>query len=157
MAAVSGFWSGNIQITCICHPECHDCILPPTLLRPCSMNLLASVTYFSKNACAKHLHCALKVIVEALMQDKALRESLKVAIPKRVSLQLRMWSRLKALGMLYVLLVVTLPISLMGMAAAIFWHIAFYVDLQSPRIPPNWRGTALVSGELSPEQFKLSI
>ena len=87
-------------------------------------------------------------MVEALLQDKALRESLKVAIPKRVSLELRMWSRLKAVAMLYVLLFVTLPISLIVMGAAIFWHILFYKDFLSPDIPPGWRGTALVSGRL---------
>ncbi len=87
-------------------------------------------------------------MVEALLQDKALRESLKVAIPKRVSLELRMWSRLKAVAMLYVLLFVTLPISLIVMGAAIFWHILFYKDFLSPHIPPGWRGTALVSGRL---------
>lgn len=92
----------------------------------------------------------MQVVVEALLQDKALRESLKVAIPKRVSPELRMWSRLKAVAMLYILLFVTLPISLLAMGAAIFWHILFYKDLLSPRIPPGWRGTALVSGKLFP-------
>ena len=84
--------------------------------------------------------------MEALLQDKALRESLKVAIPKRVSYELRMWSRLKAVAMIYVLIFVTLPVSLLGMAIAIMWHFLFYKDFQSPRIPPGWRGTALVSG-----------
>lgn len=87
-----------------------------------------------------------EVVVEALLQDKALRESLKVSTPSRVSFELRMWSRIKAVGMLYILLFITLPISLFGMANFIFWHILFHKDFQSPRIPPGWRGTALVSG-----------
>lgn len=92
---------------------------------------------------------SVQVVVEALLQDKALRESLKVSTPSRVSFELRMWSRIKAVGMLYILLFITLPISLFGMANFIFWHILFHKDFQSPRIPPGWRGTALVSGELS--------
>ena len=59
-----------------------------------------------------------------------------------------MWSRLKAVAMLYILLSITLPISLFAMGAAIFWHILFYKDFLSQRIPPGWRGTALVSGTL---------
>ena len=85
--------------------------------------------------------------MEALLQDKALRESLTVASPKRVSWQLRTWSRLKAVAMLWVLFFITLPLSIAGMAFAIAHH-NYKSNNRRKRSPPpvGSRGTALVSG-----------
>ena len=85
--------------------------------------------------------------MEALLQDKALRESLTVAFPKRVSWQLRIWSRLKAVAMLLALFFITLPLSIVGMAFAIAQH-DYQVNNRRKRSPPpvGSKGTALVSG-----------
>ena len=85
--------------------------------------------------------------MEALLQDKALRESLTVASPKRLSWQLRTWSRLKAVAMLWVLFFITLPLSIVGMAFAIGRH-DYQGNNRRKRSPPpvGSKGTALVSG-----------
>jgi len=61
----------------------------------------------------------------------------------------RTWSRLKALAMLWLLLAVSLPISLAGMLLALFDHHFWRQDRTSRAKPHGSLGTALVSGELS--------
>lgn len=88
-------------------------------------------------------------MAEALLQDKALRESLKVAIPKRAPAWLRAWSRMKAVAMIWLLYAIALPISLAGVVAGAAQHLFRQEQQEKRKIPAGARGTALVSGESS--------
>jgi hypothetical protein len=85
--------------------------------------------------------------MEALRQDRSCREPRKIAVPSKVSPQLRIWSRLKAVAMLWLMLAISMPISLIGMLIALCHH-RFWRQIRGNRERPRGPlGTALVSGK----------
>ena len=85
-------------------------------------------------------------VVEALLQDKAYRESLAIAAPKRVSLAVRMLARVRAVAMLALLYLVSLPLTLATMMLALVLNGQLLRRAKDFSNQPDPRGTALVSG-----------
>lgn len=98
---------------------------------------------------------SLQEVVEALLQDKAYRDSLHTELSARVPFWLRAWSRVKAAIMIAILYSVTLPLSLAGLAFSLFVEWVSKAPAPAHQLPPGSRGTVLVSGE--PPCYKRSL
>lgn len=89
------------------------------------------------------------MVVEALLQDKAYRHSLKAGLSAKVPIWLKLWSRLKAVLLLGILYFITLPLSALAVALLAFLEASSARVQSANEVPPGSRGTALVSGRPS--------